>query len=33
MHNSNEINEIILDNLRKKCFLKDAQIYIQDSTR
>ena len=26
-------NEIILDNLRKKCFLKDAQIYIQDGSR
>ena len=25
--------EIILDNLRKKCFLKDAQIYIQDGSR
>ena len=33
MCDSNEINEIILDNLRKKCFLKDAQIYIQDDTR
>ena len=33
MCNSNEINEIILDNLRKKCFLKDAQIYIQDGSR
>ena len=33
MYNSNEINEIILDNLRKKCFLKDAQIYIQDGSR
>ena len=26
-------NEIIMDNLRKKCFLKDAQIYTQDDTR
>lgn len=33
MYTSNEINEIILDNLRKKCFLKDAQIYIQDGSR
>ena len=33
MCNSNEINEIILNNLRKKCFLKDAQIYIQDGSR
>lgn len=33
MYASNEINEIILDNLRKKCFLKDAQIYIQDGSR
>ena len=33
MRDSNEINEIILDNLRKKCFLKDAQIYIQDGSR
>ena len=33
MCNSNEINEIILDDLRKKCFLKDAQIYIQDGSR
>ena len=33
MCDSNEINEIILDNLRKKCFLKDAQIYIQDGNR
>ena len=33
MCNSNEINEIILDNLRKKCFLQDAQIYIQDGSR
>ena len=30
MHNS---NEIIMDNLRNKCFLKNAQIYIQDDTR
>lgn len=30
MHNS---NEIIMDNLRNKCFLKDAQIYTQDDTR
>ena len=30
MYNS---NEIIMDNLRNKCFLKDAQIYIQDDTR
>ena len=30
MHNS---NEIIMDNFRSKCFLKDAQIYIQDGTR
>ena len=33
MCNSNEINEIILNNLRKKCFLKDAQIDIQDGSR
>ena len=33
MFDSNEINEIIMDNLRNKCFLKDAQIYIQDDTR
>ena len=33
MCDSNEINEIILDTLRKKCFLKDAQIYIQDGSR
>ena len=33
MCDSNEINEIILDNLRKNCFLKDAQIYIQDGSR
>ena len=33
MRDSNEINEIILDNLRKKCFLKDAQIYVQDGSR
>lgn len=26
-------NEIIMDNLEKNCFLKDAQIYIQDNTR
>ena len=26
-------NEIIMDNLRNKCFLKDAQIYIQDGSR
>lgn len=26
-------NEIIMDNLRNKCSLKDAQIYIQDNTR
>lgn len=30
MYNS---NEIIMDNLRNKCSLKDAQIYIQDNTR
>ena len=30
MYDSNEIN---IDNLRNKCFLKDAQIYIQDNTR
>lgn len=30
MYDSNEIN---MDDLRKKCFLKDAQIYIQDDTR
>lgn len=30
MHNS---NELIMDNFRNKCFLKDAQIYIQDGTR
>ena len=33
MCDSNEINEIIMDNLREKCFLKDAQIYIQDGSR
>ena len=26
-------NEIIMDNLEKHCFLKDAQIYIQDCSR
>ena len=26
-------NEIIMDNLRNKCSLKDAQIYIQDGSR
>lgn len=26
-------NEIIMDNSRNKCFLKDAQIYIQDGSR
>ena len=26
-------NEIIMDNFRNKCFLKDAQIYIQDGSR
>ena len=26
-------NEIIMDNLEKNCFLKDAQIYIQDGSR
>ena len=26
-------NEIIMDNLRNECFLKDAQIYIQDGSR
>lgn len=30
MYNS---NEIIMDNLEKNCFLKDAQIYIQDGSR
>lgn len=30
MHNS---NEIIMDDLEKNCFLKDAQIYIQDGSR
>lgn len=30
MYDSNKIN---MDDLRKKCFLKDAQIYIQDDTR
>lgn len=30
MYNS---NEIIMDNLRNKCFLKDAQIYTQDGSR
>ena len=30
MYNS---NEIIMDNLRNKCSLKDAQIYIQDGSR
>ena len=33
MYDSNEINEIIMDNLREKCFLKDAQICIQDGSR
>lgn len=28
-----DYNEIIMDNLRNKCFLKDAQIYTQDDTR
>ena len=26
-------NEIIMDDLEKNCFLKDAQIYIQDGSR
>ena len=26
-------NEVIMDNFRNKCFLKDAQIYIQDGSR
>lgn len=30
MHDS---NEIIMDDLEKNCFLKDAQIYIQDGSR
>ena len=30
MHNSNEIN---MNDIRNKCSLKDAQIYIQDNTR
>lgn len=30
MYDSNEIN---MNDLRNKCFLKDAQIYIQDDTR
>ena len=30
MHNSNEIN---MNDIRNKCFLKDAQIYIQDGSR
>ena len=30
MYNSNEIN---MNDIRNKCFLKDAQIYIQDDTR
>ena len=30
MHNSNEIN---MNDIRKNCFLKDAQIYIQDGSR
>lgn len=30
MYDSNEMN---MDNLRNSCFLKDAQIYIQDNTR
>ena len=30
MHDSNEIN---MNDIRKKCFLKDAQIYIQDGSR
>lgn len=30
MYNS---NEVIMDYLRKKCFLKDAQIYVQDGSR
>lgn len=28
-----DANEIIMDNLEKNCFLKDAQIYIQDGSR
>ena len=28
-----DYNEIIMDNLEKNCFLKDAQIYIQDGSR
>ena len=30
MYNSNEIN---MNDIRNKCFLKDAQIYTQDDTR
>lgn len=30
MHNSNEIN---MNDIRNKCFLKDAQIYTQDGSR
>ena len=30
MYNSNEIN---MNDIRNKCFLKDAQIYIQDGSR
>ena len=30
MHDS---NEVIMDNLEKNCFLKDARIYIQDGSR
>ena len=30
MHDSNEIN---MNDIRNKCFLKDAQIYIQDGSR
>lgn len=30
MYNSNKIN---MNDIRNKCFLKDAQIYIQDDTR
>ena len=30
MYDSNEIN---MNDIRNKCFLKDAQIYIQDGSR
>ena len=33
MYDSNEINMNNMDNFGRNCFLKDAQIYIQDGSR